>query len=359
VVGIIFIGDLKYCPYLKRYTDIFDSMNIKYEVLYWNREATNKKYPDNYIGYKKKSKLNKNLYYKFFDFLGYKLWLNKKLKTKEYKKLIILSTLAGIINYKVLVGKFKGKYIFDIRDYSYECIKIFYRIEKNIIKNSYFTCISSEGFKIFLPKEFTYVNVHNFNNNDIKHISNFNKKNKDQTLNLVWMGAVRYFIHQKKIINRLKNDSRFNMIYHGSGADLEDYKKYCRENKVHNIIFTGEYNNEKKHELITEADIINNSYMTHKVMEVKYAISNKFYDGIIHKIPQLVETNTFKHEKVRNKGLGIGIDPDDDNFADKLFEYYHSIDEDEFNSNCINELNRILEDDELYTNYVANFINYN
>lgn len=355
MVGIIFIGDLKYCPYLKRYTSILEQSDIKYEVLYWNREALISKHPENYFGYKKKSKLNKSIYRKFFDFLGYKFWLNNKLAKNNYDKLVILSTLSGIISFEVLMSKYKNKYIFDIRDYSYEYNRIFYWLEKKIIKYSYFTSISSEGFKVFLPKEFDYVKVHNFNSIDTKYTKYFTKKNKDQVINLVWMGAVRYFNHQVKIIDQLKNDSRFNMIYHGSGADLEDYIKHCNVNKVRNITFTGEYNNEQKHELIAEADIINNSYMTDKIMEVQYAISNKYYDGVVYKVPQLVEINTYKYNKVIDKGLGIGISPEDDNFADKLYNYYHNIDQEKFNENCRDALNEIIKEDEQYIKSVMNF----
>lgn len=359
MIGIIFIGNLKYCPYLERYKEILDRNNIEYEVLYWNREASSKEYPDNYIEYKKKSKLNKNSYLKLFDFIRYKLWLNRVLKIKKYDKLIILSTLSGIINYKILTKMYKGKYIFDIRDYSYENNTIFYALEKEIIKSSKFTCISSEGFKNFLPKQFDYLSVHNFNHNDISLTHDFTKKTKEQTLNFVWMGAVRYFNHQKKIIDKLKNDSRFNIIYHGSGAELEEYKIYCKQNKINNITFTGEYDNDKKYELLKNVDIINNSYMSPKIMEVKYAISNKFYDGLIYKIPQLVEPNTFKHSKVMEKGIGIAIDPEDEFFADKLFRYYHGINEVEFKTNCSNELNNILEDDQHYINQILSFIGIN
>lgn len=356
MIGIIFIGDLKYCPYLKRYTESLEKNNTKYEVLYWNREGSNTKYPENYISYVKRSKLNKSIYRKLSDFIGYKLWLNRRLKDKKYDKLIVLSTLSGIISFEFLVNKFKNKYIFDIRDYSYEHNKIFYLIEKKIIEKSYFTCISSEGFKNFLPQDQTYLNVHNFNSNDNHSLANFSKKNRGQTLNLVWMGAVRYFNHQKKIIDKLKNDPRFNLIYHGSGADLDEYIKYCNANDVKNVVFTGEYNNENKRKLIEETDIINNSYMTPKLMEVKYAISNKYYDGIVYKVPQLVESDTYKATKVQTNGLGIAVDPDDPDFADKLYDYYFSVEEKAFNKACDKELSIVLNEDYAYQASILKFI---
>lgn len=355
MIGIIFIGDLKYCPYLSKYTESLEKNNIEFEVLYWNREASNNKVPENYISYIKKSKLNKSQQAKFKDFIGYKLWLNRKLKETKYDKLIILSTLTGMLTFEFLLKKYKNKYIFDIRDYSYEHNKAFYFIEKKLIQNSYFTCISSKGFENFLPQEQNYLIVHNFNSKDIQNEGNFVKKSKEEKLNLVWMGAVRYFDHQKKIIDKLGNDPRFNLIYHGSGADLEKYMEYIKYNGFRNIVFTGEYSNEQKYKLIAEADILNNSYMTTKVMEVKYAISNKYYDGLIYKVPQLVETDTYKGQKVQINNLGISIDPEDIDFANKLFDYYHNIDEKKFNIKCDSEINKILEEDKLYNQEVNNF----
>lgn len=356
MIGIVFIGDLKYCPYLNRYTESLEKSNTKYEVLYWNREGSSNKYPDNYIGYVKKSRLNKSIYHKFFDFIGYKLWLNRKLKNTKYDKLIILSTLSGIISFEFLLNKYKNKYIFDIRDYSYEHNRIFYMIEKKIIENSYFTCISSEGFKNFLPQDYPYIIAHNFSIDDYKNRKRFTKKKNGALLNLVFIGSVRYFEHQVKIINHLKDDHRFRMYFHGSGAELDIFIQYCKENKIQNVIFTGGYDNSDKYKLLKNADLLNNSYKTSKFLEVKYAISNKFYDGLIYGIPQLVETETYKQEKVEELEVGVGIDENDTGFADKLYNYYFNIDEDLFALKSNEELGRILSDEDKYSKKIKDFI---
>ena len=356
MIGIIFIGDLKYCPYLKRYTEILESTNTEFEVLYWNREGVKNDYPSNYSGYEKKSRLKKSLLKKAFDFMGYKFWLNKKLIMGKYKKLIVLSTLSGIVSFEILISKYRKNYLFDIRDYSYEHNRLFYLIEKSIIRNSDFTCISSDGFREFLPSEYDYVNVHNFNRKDIEKKDFFRKKTKTEPLNLVWMGAVRYFNHQKLVLDALQNDFRFNIVYHGSGADLEEYINYCSAKNIKNVTFTGAYDNSSKSKLIESADIINNSYLTSKFMEVKYAVSNKYYDGLIYKIPQLVEKGTYKYNKAKANGVGIGLNPNDKFFGDKLFEFYHSLDERIFTENCKVELEQIIKEDDEFICKIEKFI---
>ena len=84
--------------------------------------------------------------------------------------------------------------------------------------------------------------------------------NKDKPIRLVWLGVVRYFDHQVKIIDKLRNDQKFHIIYHGSGPDLDKLKVYCKSNKINNVEFTGAYDNRIKAKLLSEADILNNSY---------------------------------------------------------------------------------------------------
>lgn len=357
MIGIIFISDIKYCPYLTRYTEILDKEQIKYEILFWNRVDNSSIYPENYLSFNFNSNLNKHPLLKLVDFLKFRIWLSKKLKDKKYEKLIILSTLSGIIISNILKKSFKGKYIFDIRDYSYENIQLFYKIEETLIRNSAFTSISSDGFKTFLPKEYSYLSVHNFNQSELIHKRKFNKKVNGEPLNLVFIGGVRYFNHQSQIISKLKNDKRFNLIYHGSGVELDKFISYCKNENINNVTFTGEYNNIDKYKLLANADILNNSYQTEKVMEVKYAISNKFYDGLIYGIPQLVEPETYKQKIVEENYLGIGLDVNDIDFSNKLYDFYFSLDEERFNYNCDKYLEKIIDEDKFYISKIKSFIN--
>ncbi len=355
MIGIVYIGNLKYCPYLNKYTYILDLANQRYEVLFWDREGCAQIYPDNYIHFKLRSRLDKKPIYKLYDFLKYGKWINYMVNKRKYSKLILLSTLSGVVLNRTIKKEFKGKYIFDIRDYSYEKNKLFLGLIDRLVSDSYFTCISSEMFKKFLPENYPYVIAHNFNKNELVYRNKLSKKKLGETLYIVWVGSIRYFEHQVKIIDKIKDDKRFKLIYHGSGPELDKYINYCSRHNITGVSFTGEYSNQDKHELYNNADILNNSYNTRKVMEVKYAISNKYYDGLIYGIMQLVETNTYKHRLVEEKGLGVGLEPEDEDFADKLYNYYHGLNEVEFNSNCDNILESIIIEDLQYTERIITF----
>ena len=330
-IAILFIGDLFYCPYLSNYTELLDNESIKYDVIYWNRSCQKQVEGSNYICFNKESKLRQNKIKKTLDFFQYRKWLINFLEKRKYDKLIILSSIMAFLLMPYIM-RYKHKYIFDIRDYSYELFKLYYIIEKVIIDNSLATVISSKAFESFLPKN-RYYYTHNLSVKRDEKLLKYRFSKKDSgRINVVWMGALRYFKHQVKIIEKLGNDERFNVYYHGEGSQSDIFFQYIRSHNYNNVFFTGRYDNEDKKELILKADILNNSYPTQ--YETAYALSNKFYDGAFYHIPQIVEGGTYKCTLTEKYYLGIAIEPDDPEFADKLYNYYTSIDVDKFNRGC-------------------------
>lgn len=353
MVALVFCGDLKYCPYISRYIERLENAQVDYKVYFWNRSKFELKLSDHYSYYNEASKLTNGKIQKLLDFIGFRKWLIRELKTNQYEKIIALSTLTGVLLGNYLYKK-RGQYIFDIRDYSYEHIKPFFAIEKKVIENSAFTAISSRGFEEFLP-EHEYIIAHNFNRNDIKEDAKFEKTKG--TINFVWNGVVRYFEFQRYYLDALKNDSRFNIVFHGDGPELELYKEYCAKNGFENVLFTGSYNNADKASLLKDAHILNNcyGYTQNAGNKLKYAVSNRFYDGMIYHIPQLVEPEGFKPEWANNSGIGVSFPPDKD-FADKLYDYYQNIDNESFDMACSCELDRVIKDDNRYVENIDNFI---
>lgn len=353
MIALIFCGDLKYCPYINRYIERLEKAQVNYKVYFWNRSKSSLELPDQYIYYNQGSDLNSGKVQKLLDFVKFRKWVVSQLKKNHYEKIIALSTLTGVLLGRYLYKK-KGNYIFDIRDYSYEHIAPFYFIEKRIIENSAFTAISSAGFKVFLPSH-EYVIAHNFNRKDITPGTKFTKTNK--SINFVWNGLIRYFEFQKSYLEALKNDLRFNIIFHGDGPELEKYKEYCVQNGFTNVKFTGAYNNSEKGRLLSEANILNNcyGYSRRAGNKLKYAVSNRFYDGIIYHIPQLVETEGFKPKWANKTGLGVSYPPDTD-FANKLYNYYQNIEAISFDQICERELRKVIEEDDIYITRIDSFI---
>lgn len=352
-IGIIFVGDIAFCPYLAKYKEMCEAKRVEYDIIYWNRSNDQTKYPDNYLSYNLQSNLKQSKIKKARDFLKYTVWLQRIIKKGKYDKLILLSTLSGVIVANLLKA-YKGKYIFDIRDYSYEHIKCVYAIEKKIIENSFFTCISSPGFKSFLPAH-DYLVAHNIQSEFLECKKDFLPKKYGEPLNIMWNGMVRYFPYQSKIIDRLKNDPRFMIYYCGWGPDLDQFKQYTLENKITNVIFTGKYDNSEKANILQGADILNNAYWRSMPDRIIHAISNRYYDGLVFGIPQLVEAGSYKAKICEQKGIGCPF-IDSEEFADNLYEWYFQLNAADFNKSCKDLLDDIESEMLLYEKRISDFL---
>lgn len=353
MIALVFCGDLRYCPYINRYIERLEVARKNYKVYFWNRSKLELNLDDHYVYFNEGSELTSGKVQKLLDFNKFRKWIINQLKANNHEKIIALSTLTGVFLGKYLYTR-KGSYIFDIRDYSYEHITPFFNIEKKVIDNSAFTAISSPGFKAFLP-DHHYIVAHNFNRNEI--IPSARMRKSDGAINFVWNGMIRFFDFQKYYLDALKNDPRFNIVFHGDGPELEQYQHYCTENGYTNATFTGSYSNKDKAILLANAHILNNCYgYTHGAgNKLKYAVSNRFYDGMIHHIPQLVEPDGFKPNWANRSGLGVSFPPDE-SFADRLYEYYRGIDANHFDEICISELQKVIADDDIYIDMIDKFV---
>jgi len=71
------------------------------------------------------------------------------------------------------------------------------------------------------------------------------------------------------------------------------------------------------------------------------AMSNKYYDGVIFRIPQICMTGSHMAKKVSNAKIGLACNPYNDDFTEQIYQYYKSINTQVFYKNCDIELQRI------------------
>ena len=109
--------------------------------------------------------------------------------------------------------------------------------------------------------------------------------------------------------------------------------------------------------MLKDADILNNTYwVDENKNEVLYALSNRYYDGLIYRIPQLVEFGTYKSLLCETNGIGIGIAPNTENFADKLYEWYFNINQQVFEENCQKLLRGAINDERKMSKKLTAFL---
>lgn len=355
MVGIIYIGDIRFCPYLEKYTSILRNMNIPFEIIFWDRNPqVDKKYnEDNLIIFKSYSRLNKKPAFKLLDFIKFALFLRKTIRDRKYNKLVVLTTLSAIFLFDVLI-KYKKNFVLDYRDASYEFLPFYKFLLAKIIKWSYFTSISSRGFKNILPQH-DYIIAHNVNVNEAgKYKENmFNKKQKDQRLCLGYVGLVRDFGLITKMMDIFSKDERFVVNFFGIGADYEEAKNYLLHKKYQNIYMLGYYSQDEKPQIFKECDILNYYYPPNYVN--MYALANRYYDALIYKIPLWVCPSTYSGKLSIENGIAAGVDLEDADLCDKLFDFYHRIDCDNFNQSTKKCLEKILLEDEVHSKKIAEF----
>lgn len=346
MTGIICIIDLEYIPYLEKYRMLLEKLGEDYEVIFWKREAQQKEYGFKTVPFELDTPLNKQKKEKLGGFIKYRKFLLKTLKHRKYDKLIVLSTLAGVIIGNYLVRNYKGRFIFDIRDYSYEKYWLFRRTEKRVIYASNFTALSSMGFKNFLPESDKYVLCHNFLKSEIDASYSFSKKEMG-ALELTFIGAVRHFRLDKAVIDAFSHDPRFNLVFHGYGKAYDQLKEYAQDKDV---TLTGRYDKRDKARLLSGADIINAYYLYNETN--RYAMANKFYDAAIYKIPLWANPDTYMGKLAIEKGIGIncGLDPD------KMYEEYMKLETDKFEVSCSSVLEEVLSDERIFVEAFSRFI---
>ena len=124
------IANLYLCPYIQKYIDAIGD-RAQYDIVYWDRHGVD----DGDYGARKTFVYNKRM----TDFVskGQKLvgmaqychFAAKIIRREKYDGIIVLHSNAAVFLCSLLWGKYKGRYIYDIRDYSFEGIRLFYEIE--------------------------------------------------------------------------------------------------------------------------------------------------------------------------------------------------------------------------------------
>ena len=318
MVGIIFSNDTNTCPFLDKYIKVLNNIGQEYEVILWNREGNNTVYPPNYLVCNVKSDVYVPIRKKIIGFLKFKQFLIKTIKDRDYDKLIFLTTFPAIFCYKLTKKQYKNKYIFDFRDLSYERYGFFRKRVKKIIKNSAFTCLSSPGFAEVLGLD-NYVMAHNF----------------------------RY-----KDLDQANKCDRFEGNIVGSGNDTASFVQYIKD--IPNVFVKGTYNNEEKAKFIDEADMLLYYYPCD--FNCDRALANKYYDCLIYKKPLIGNADTYSGQRLRQKGLGISLKLDCDNFANEVFDFYASIKIDDFKEAINTEIQAVLNDDVKYLKAIEDFL---
>ena len=339
---------MKFMPYINFYLSNIDVANSDVHVVYWNRDLQSEdlsKYNDltlhEFCCYQEDDVAKAA---KIKSFLKYRNFAKKIISQTNFDRIIVLHTLPGVVLFDIL-KKYKSKFILDYRDSTYEYFSPFRKIVGKLVEWSRVTFVSSDAFRKYLPedqKEKIYT-CHNILNDSLSHVEDKEKYGvSSPKIRLAFWGFIRHEEINRQIISLVAQDDRFELHYYGREQQVaENLKSYVQELKANNIFFHGEYRPEERYEFIKNTDCIHNLYYDNNTL---LAMGNKYYDGIIFRIPQVCMVGSFMGQMCNEYNVGLSADPYSPTFLQDIYTYIANLNKNEFYSNCKKELDRVLQE---------------
>lgn len=358
---LVSYGNIYCIPYAEYYINEITNTGNECTLLFWDRDeegSQNDNYPScNKIVFKQTINNTTSFAKKLVGYFRSTFFFKKVLRKGKFDGIVFLQTHGAVACESVVRRYYKNRYIVEIRDYSLEKFGLFRKKEKKTIYDSFATIISSPAFQTFLP-EYNYVVAHNYSSYSsdvVKEVRDSSKKN-DNTINLSFIGNVRFIEINKKVLDLFKNDYRFRICYFGNGSDI--LKQYCIDNNILNVSFCGRFAPQKTTDLYSKTNLINNIYGNHNLY-LDFALSNKLYYAATFHIPIIVCPETYMEEITSKYGIGFSINLESKNEPDRLYEWYKSLNREDFNNGCDRLINRVIKDNEYYYKIIKDFLDDN
>jgi len=357
-ICIISLCNIYVLPYAKNYIKKIQELGLRCTILYWDRDGLDGR-NDNILDCEKfifNSKISGKMAV-FSKLRGYYLcvkYFKNILSHSNYDKLVFLQSHTAVFCGQKILKKYKYRYSIEIRDYFREKNKLYYSKERSAIELSQYAFISSPDYVKFLP-EYKYIIAHNytpFSDEIIDSVKSKKIKSKN-IINISFIGTIRFYNIDKKVLNIFKNDERFHINYFGCGSEL--LKAYANENEIKNTSFIGSFSTDQLPGLYSNTDIINNLY-GNKSPFLDFALSNKLYHAAQFQIPILVCKDTFMETIAVKYGIGFAFNFEDPDCLDELFRWYCNIDKERMRDGCNEFLKKVRIENDEYQKKIYDFL---
>lgn len=346
---IMGFAKIKYMPYMNFYLENIDPHKNEVHILYWNRDLQDEPV-DKYAPYilhefKCYQEDDVSKVSKVKNFARYRKYAKSIIEQERFDFIYVLHSLPGVLLADVLKKQYVEKYVFDYRDSTYEGFAPFKKIVGRLVENSAATFVSSDGFRKLLPAQYSY-KIYTSHNLLLDSLSHREEKEKNgiisEKIRIAFWGIIRDEAINKVIIDRVSADQRFELHYYGREQQIAlRLKAYAKRIGAENVLFHGEYKPEDRYIFVRNTDLIHNIYDDNNMM---IAMGNKYYDGIIFKIPQLCMTGSFMGNLAEKNNIGFNCNPCDADFTQRIYQYYTNVNSSQFFEACDMELERVLNE---------------
>lgn len=298
-------------PINSRNTRLLKTLAKVYRVKYitWNRDNS-KIQEDGFESeiFTKKAEYG-NKFKKLINIFEYYKFISKVIK-KESPNIIIASHWEMLFIAKLLKSKYKFKIVYenlDMPDSKYPIIqKIIKYIEKKGIKNTEGTIFASRFFTEFYHLDKTLVFENYVAEESQKKFKKTNNNIHTQK-KIAFIGNIRHYEILKNLIKAAFNKN-VKLDFYGSGLAEEKLKEFCFNESINTVTFHGKYNYSELREIYSEIQVVWAAY-PNKSFNVKYAISNKFFEVLHYKKIGIFSSGTKLSELVSRNKIGLVVDP--------------------------------------------------
>lgn len=343
-VAIVLPCSIDRAPYVKYYTDILDDENITYEIIYWNRDASH--IENKYHCYLSEDRQS-NLFSKYKKYKGFIEFVKSILINKHFDFVIVFTIVPILLLSFFLERHYKGKYIYDIRDYSVvlKCFKIPFG---RMIKKAIVVVVSSPGFFRWLPKR-EYLISHNVSKKLLCEYRDKWCSFDNKQIAILTIGQIRDYKVNYEMLRLLQRQDRIRLLYAGYGNVYEKLRKRT-STRVH---FLGSYKKENESAIVLNSTFING--MTDHDINSKTLLSNRLYLCCLYRRPIIVSDGTFQAEMVRKYDLGIVV-KDLKDLSDQIFLYVDNFSIEKFDKSCRLFMSEIMKDINMFEKTVLSVI---
>lgn len=334
-LALIGPSKLRYMTYMKQYLDILEEKDCAAHVIYWDRDGVPEQewaYKATFHVFREDIRDDWPHYKKIIPFLKFRRYIRDVLKETKCKKVVFFQTVTGLSIFNYLVNRYSKNYIFDYRDIDWtQKIAFLKKATAKLVQSSALTFISSDGFRDYLQKSVHIVRMHNVDGGQLEESLSFNRlKNNPRNgdcCKVAFWGNLRHGVIDNEALAAFGCDKRFEFHFYGAAPEMSYYlemKKVVEDGNFDNIFFHGLYSSSDRKKFVDDVDLLWNCYYFDNGA-YNPAVSNKYYDGIMFRIPQVVFKNSFSGKEVPEKELGVAIDPSEPDYLDVIYLYWTSV----------------------------------
>ena len=341
-------------PHVAVYLDILDEFGIAYDVIGWNRKGDDiSDLPEYFLIYDHITDDHYSPLRKVIEIFNFYRFAKNIINRSSYDGIVIFEIANSLFFYQLLKKQFKGKYIFDIRDYSPFCkLKIANFFLDKLIHNSYRTVISSKGFTAWLPSEYEYVISHNISPAMLQNYKNFEFRQFHEPVKLLTIGNLRDPDTNIAFLCGFGNNKNYAMSFVGDGYAQPLIKKISDEQHISNVTYFGHYEKKDEVEFYKQSDMINCCMDDN--LTSKYLMSNRIYLAALFRKPIICIEGSYQSDIVRKYQLGIVVQ-NIENIEVEVRDYINTFSLMDFVMGCEKFLNVVGSEQKKYVSELKAF----